>query len=358
MRWFEEWSKRTGWRHLAGVAMGMLLLALSGHVWAQATCTGNAESFTIQMPTQITVPRNAPVGTLLSGWMSSSANQNWFNCTVKSKSTVVDVARTVTLTKSAVTISDGGVTYAVLNTNVPGVGVAVGFRAYFNGTWFPVFDLGTPSQGFGQYDGYGNSYTNITIATGGQLLVRLVKTGPITPGTTSGRVFANGAVVTTPGNPYVVTYPLKSFSMTPTIVTVLACTTPDVTVSMGSYKSSAFTGKGSSTNPVSFNVALNNCPAGMTKIQYQFDASGGVTDMTNGVIALNGGASAATGIGLKLMNSSNTALKFGTQYLLSGYNGATGGTYTIPLKAAYYQTATSVTPGTANAIMTFTMTYQ
>ncbi|WP_233835465.1 fimbrial protein [Paraburkholderia sp. ZP32-5] len=34
------------------------------------------------------------------------------------------------------------------------------------------------------------------------------------------------------------------------------------------------------------------------------------------------------------------------------------GSYTVPLKAAYYQTAASVMPGTANAVMTFTMTYQ
>lgn len=356
MRWFEGRSTRTGWRRPVGVAMGMLLLALSGHVWAQATCTGNAENFTIQMPTQITVPRDTPVGTSLSGWMSSSMNQNWFNCVIKSLTKVTTVARTVTLTKSAVTISNGGVTYAVLNTNVPGVGVAVGFRAYIN-TWEPVFDLGTPVDGFGQYDGFGQTYGNATFTTGGQLSVMLVKTGPITPGTTSGGVFANGAVATTLNRPYVVQSALKTFSMTPTIVTVLACTTPNVTVSMGSYKSSAFTGVGSSTNPVSFNVALNSCPAGMNSIQYEFDAPGGVTDATNGVIALTGGTSAATGIGLKLMDSSNTALKFDTQYPLNSYNGTTGGMYTIPLKAAYYQTATSVTPGAANAVITFTMTY-
>ena len=81
------------------------------------------------------------------------------------------------------------------------------------------------------------------------------------------------------------------------------------------------------------------------------------TDATNGVIALASG-STATGIGLKLTDSSSAALKFNSLYQVSGYNAATGGSYTVPLTAAYYQTATSVTPGTANAVVTFTMTYQ
>jgi major type 1 subunit fimbrin (pilin) len=96
----------------------------------------------------------------------------------------------------------------------------------------------------------------------------------------------------------------------------------------------------------------------MTKIQYQFSTPGGVIETANGVIALVSSAFAAQGIGLKLMDSTSAALKFDTQYQLTGYNTATGGSYTIPLKAAYYQTGTTVRPGSANAILTFTMTYQ
>jgi major type 1 subunit fimbrin (pilin) len=32
--------------------------------------------------------------------------------------------------------------------------------------------------------------------------------------------------------------------------------------------------------------------------------------------------------------------------------------YSVPFKAAYYQTGASVKAGTANAVMTFTVTYQ
>ena len=51
-------------------------------------------------------------------------------------------------------------------------------------------------------------------------------------------------------------------------------------------------------------------------------------------------------------------LKYDTQYTLGSYVTSTGGSYTIPLTAAYYQTGTAVTAGTANGVLTFTMTYQ
>ena len=80
-------------------------------------------------------------------------------------------------------------------------------------------------------------------------------------------------------------------------------------------------------------------------------------DATNGVLALSSG-STATGIGLQLKDGSGNPLKYNTQYTLTRYSKTTGGSHTIPLTAAYYQTAASVTPGSANAVLTFTMTYQ
>ncbi|MGH8779749.1 fimbrial protein [Paraburkholderia sp.] len=348
---------------MASVAMSMILLMLSGHASAQATCTGTAQTFSIPMPEAITVPRDAVVGTMLGNWMSTPQVTRYYSCNSSNGAlTGTGFAALPSLSKSGVTLNSGGVTYTVFNTNVPGVGVAIGVRAYANACgWQTPRDLGligsNPSQP--PWDGSACGGQG-AITNGGQVSAVLVKTGPIASGIMSGGVLFQAAVTVGPagGGAAVVRtdIPYKSFRVSPTIVTVLACSTPNVTVSMGSYKASAFTGKGSSTNPVSFDVALDRCPAGMTKIQYGFDAPGGVTDTVNGVIALTG--STAAGIGLKLMDSSNAALKFDVQYQMSGYNAATGGSYTIPLKAAYYQTAASVTPGTANTVMTFTMTYQ
>ncbi|MBN3817322.1 type 1 fimbrial protein [Paraburkholderia sp. Se-20369] len=157
----------------------------------------------------------------------------------------------------------------------------------------------------------------------------------------------------------VATSPLVSFSLTPTNITVAACTTPNVTVNMGSVMQSAFKGIGSTggMTPIPVNVAVNACPIGLTSIQYQFTPVNAVLDSTNGVLALSSD-STATGIGLQLKDGSGNALKYNTKYTLTSYSSTTGGSYTIPLKANYYQTSASVTAGTANAVLTFTMTYQ
>jgi len=53
------------------------------------------------------------------------------------------------------------------------------------------------------------------------------------------------------------------------------------------------------------------------------------------------------------------ALTFGSPGTLTAYSKATGGSYSIPLKAAYYQTQSgAVTPGKANAALIVTMTYE
>ncbi|KWH26489.1 hypothetical protein WL99_22215 [Burkholderia cepacia] len=97
--------------------------------------------------------------------------------------------------------------------------------------------------------------------------------------------------------------------------------------------------------------------AGLDSIQYQFIPVNAVLDATNGVLALSSD-STATGIGLQLKDNSGKALTYNTQYTLASYDGSTGGSHTIPLTANYYQTSSSVTAGSANVVLTFTMTYQ
>lgn len=355
LEWRMRWS---GLRYLAGMATGVILLALFSRASAQSACQDiGPDAYAIKMPAAVTVPRDAAVGTVLGSWISTPQVTNYYAC-VSSPGSATGIEFVATdLKPSGKTTVNAGVTYTVFDTNVPGVGVAISVRPYINACgWQGPQNLDViESQASWACTGTG------AVLNGGAASAALVKTGPITGGTTSGSVLFQAAAVVQQrrGSALLAQSGLarKQFSLTPTTIVGLACSTPDVTVSMGSYKSAAFTGKGSSTRPVRFNVAVNSCPAGMTKILYEFDAPGGVIDTANGIIALTA-PSTATGIGLKLMDRSNAALKFDTQYQLSGYNAATGGSYKIPLKAAYYQTAAAVTAGTANAIMTFTMTYQ
>ncbi|KAF1057817.1 pilus assembly protein [Burkholderia gladioli] len=350
-------------------AMAVLMLGLGSRtaLAQSATCSGSAQTVPISMPASITVPRDAANGTILTSWVSTAATTNYYNCTVVPVGNTVRPAsgmafEPLSMTKAGLSVTGpNGAAYTVWNTNVPGVGIAIGVRLYVNGCgWQAWGDLGTPS-GFLPSPWKGSACNaNGSVTNGGQAQMALVKTGTITAGTVSGGVLFEGASVTAMdiNGPYTIaTSGRKSFSLSQTIINVAACTTPNVTVTMGSYKQSAFTGVGSTTPAVAFNVGVNACPAGLNSIQYQFIPVNAVLDTTNGVLALSSDSTAA-GIGLQLRDNSGKALKYNTQYTLTSYNGSTGGSYTIPLTANYYQTSASVAPGSANAVLTFTMTYQ
>jgi major type 1 subunit fimbrin (pilin) len=260
MRWFELLVRRAGLRRMSGAIVGMMLLALSGHTWAASSCSGSAQTISVPMPASVSVPRDAAVGTLLSGWISTAQTTNYYNCTVSASTSTGTLFEPLSLTKSGLTITNAGVNYTVFNTNVPGVGIAVGIRAYINGCgWQAQRDLGTTS--FTANPGWsgGACNQNGSFTNGGQASVILVKTGPVTAATTSGGVLFEAASYV---NPSVLPRMRKSFSLTSTAITALSCSTPDMTVPMGSYSAAKFTGMGSSSpTPVPVNVAINNCPA-------------------------------------------------------------------------------------------------
>jgi len=345
------------------LTLAMLMLGLGSRAaFAQsASCSGTAQTIPVSMPSPVTVPRDAVNGTLLTAWISTPATNNYYSCTVSGSGSTGMLFEPLSMTKSGMTVKGPtGVTYTVWNTNVPGVGIAIGIRSYVNGCqWQAWLDLGTPSTLFpSPWTGWVCN-SNGSVTNGGQAQMALVKTGAVTAGTmTGGVLFEGGSAQSTTGTYTVATASRKSFSLSSTIINVSACTTPNVTVDMGSHMQSEFTGIGSTTKQaVAVNVAVNACPIGLNSILYEFDPVNAVLDATNGVLALSSG-STATGIGLQLKDSSGNALKYNTKYTLTSYSSATGGSYTIPLTARYYQTAAKVTAGSANAVLTFTMTYQ
>ncbi|KVQ34602.1 pilus assembly protein [Burkholderia cepacia] len=351
-----------GLRHLLFWLFVLMLGLGSRAAYARASCTSIAETITVTMPASITVPRDAAVGTVLTAWVSTAATNNYFNCQRSGSGATGAGFEPLSMTAAGMTVTNpNGRTYTVWNTNVPGVGIAIGVRVYLNScNWQNFIDLGSrspifPSPWVGQVcSGDGNS-----LANGGQAEMALVKIGPITGGTVNGGVLFEAAAVVRQGSAsdYTMQPGRKSFSLTPIVIKQAACTTPNVTVSMGSHKQSAFTGVGSTTPAVAVNVGVNACPAGLNSIQYQFIPVNAVLDAANGVLALSSDSTAA-GIGLQLKDNNGKALAYNTQYALTGYNSSTGGSYTIPFTANYYQTSATVTPGTANAVLTFTLTYQ
>ncbi|KWO55214.1 pilus assembly protein [Burkholderia territorii] len=346
------------------LTLAVLMLGLGSRAaFAQsASCSpGTPSTVSVSMPASVTVPRDAPVGTVLGSLVYTANTTNYFSCTVTGSYASGTVFETLSMTKAGTTVPLNGKTYTVWNTNVPGVGVAIGVNPSVSTCGSRGWqDLGKPSGTFPSPWSGGVCTQNGSVTNGGQALLALVKTGPITAGTVSGLQF-EAASVTGPGSagPFTVaTSGHVLFSLTSTIINVAACTTPNVTVNMGSPMQSEFTGIGSTNRkPVAFNVAVNACPSGLNSIQYQFIPVNAVLDSTNGVLALSSN-STASGIGLQLKDGSGNALQYNTQYTLTSYSNSTGGSYTIPLTAAYYQTSATVKPGSANAVLTFTMMYQ
>jgi major type 1 subunit fimbrin (pilin) len=366
------------WRSLM-IVMLLVFAFASQAAHATTSCTpikvtgGDAGSTTVTLPS-ITAARDVPNGTVLGQWQKFNTGNLTFNCIVDSSSSANMVFQPVSLiTPSGIKIAEptNGTSVTVWNTNLAGVGIAVAVNASGGSCSTAYQDLA--SRNISGWTGTlcAGSGLGLNFRYAGLVEVALVKTGTIAAGTVNnlGTIFQAtvatnvGGVVkvgpptaisNTSGSTFLWQYLMGSAPA----VSVQACTTADVTVNLGSHQQSEFTGIGSVTkSPVGFNIAVNACPGGLTKIQYQFIPLNAVLDATNGVLALSS-SSTATGIGVQLKDGSGAALKYNTQYTLSGYNTTTGGSYTIPLTAAYYQTASSVTPGSANAVLTFTLTYQ
>lgn len=168
------------------------------------------------------------------------------------------------------------------------------------------------------------------------------------------------------------------------------CNTPDVPVPMGTYQLKEFKKIGSATGWKDFNIALKNCPAfhgtygesgstwvsqggknpagegyrGFPKdnnLQLRIDPTRPAINAQKGVLSLDpsgtGSTPAATGIGVQIADSVSEPLPLATVRNTDLYLRSSEGDYSIPLRARYLQTSSTVKPGPANASATFTIIY-
>ncbi len=143
------------------------------------------------------------------------------------------------------------------------------------------------------------------------------------------------------------------------------CQTPDVVVPMGNYKTTDFTGVGSTSQWVDFNIELDNCPGNYPGY---FQAKNQMSLLVNPVygnptpdsFSLKSGTGSATGIDMQVRKQNDTSLvTMGTGFdPLGPVTGNTGVTQLrIPLQARYIQSGGRVTPGVAESALTFTINY-
>jgi major type 1 subunit fimbrin (pilin) len=341
----------------------LLSLAMSTAAWATSSCKANYSAFSLSFAPAIAVARDVPNGSLLSAWVQTSRLTNYFSCTVTAQTATgmgIDPTGIVASTATTYKVSYNGSSVSVYPTNVPGIGIAMGGYAYANGCGWTAGFLDLPRLG-SQCNANGN------VTNGGQLVAALVKIGDVTPGTISGAI-AQATSWEGPQNPpagYNYGAGVITFSMTPVAITVLTCQTPDVSVQMGTFKTTDFPNIGSvSPNPAGFTIQFLNCPAGAAvsgtqagaihSVQYRIDPTSGT--LATNVAALSGSPS-ATGVGIQLFASSGSVFPLATLQTLSGYNSTSGGSYSVAMMARYYRTGT-ITAGPANTTMTLTVSYQ
>lgn len=260
----------------------------------------------------------------------------------------------------------------VYQTGVPGIGVAL----WFSGTPFPS-SLNSTNCG----NGTANCIVSIQAPLAFDL--SLIKIGDVSPGTIQGASLPTMAQSRISSNS--VEVQRVNFSGSINIVS-RTCSTPDVSVPMGTYRLNEFSGKNSFTPWKDFSIALNNCPAfhgyyqgtgprwlsdGSSNnldsrknnvLQVRLDPTRAAITPNLGIMSLNPSAPgedpAATGVGLQVADSHGTPLPLAT-LRASGITprAVEGASYTIPLKARYIQTEDSLTAGPANATATFTINY-
>lgn len=216
-------------------------------------------------------------------------------------------------------------------TGIPGVGVKI--SDFYNPARLVPF-----STSLGP-----NALTNWLAE---RVRLTFVKTGPIIAGSMGKKVYANyylnGTIFAS------VTVPSIRIFQKSCLVDV---NTRHQTVILGNHNRSDFNGPGSSapSSEHNFSVVMN-CQKDNIPVLVSFDpvgSSGG-----NGMITLDAGNDTASGIVVEVLDSSRTPIIFGQTTL---YHSLSEALIEIPLIARYKQVGI-ITPGSANAAMTFTIT--
>jgi len=226
----------------------------------------------------------------------------------------------------------------VYNTNLNGIGVRFSSGNYFE----------NPTNTF--------SYTaqaSYVEWWGGK--IELIVTGPVASGSLTPGVLG---VVMLQDSDGVYRDGLTTTLLDGTI-NVLACsiTTPQLTFPIGDISAATF-GSTVGTTPAGAqntqNLGLNCDPGANVNISLSGIQNPDVA--TTSVLALTGQGNTGTakGVGVQLLYN-GTPITLNTRLPL---NVATGGQQAFPLTARYYQTQTTVEPGTANASATLNLTYQ
>lgn len=372
------------------IAGGLLALTVSlFSVQAQALNCGFDKTFTDTVSIPVigigiaTAGEDVPVGKVLYRQaFNASSRVTSFDCTVETSDlngapyAMNTYTRTeVVSTPSGQPLKDG--VNDVFPTNIPGIGavitiINVGINSSFPATWENTTSIGygTTTQGLGQF------------ARGE---IQFIKTGPIAPGIQQiqGAALPTFRVVSGSNSPFVMSNVFINLNFTgTTTVHTKTCqlATSDIQVDLGSHELAGFNSPGKATEWKNFDIVLQGCPPFYGYGNYSlnelsgkltgsstdnvvsivFRSTSGVVEGNSSLAKLDEGAGAATGVGIELSRrdiSGSIPMDGSGSFNLPNLPKEDNTTYTLPLKARYVQTDTTVTPGPANGSVVFTITY-
>lgn len=332
----------------AGALAGLLLMVFSAAALAKVTCSTSG-TITLSMPASITAPRDASLGTPLTPWVTSAATRIQTGCTANdTSSTYLQAFGDLPLSGKSVMID--GLQYPIFTTSLRGVGLILGAKDV-NGAWVAL--TAQPTDLIKGWSTFWDANAQ----------VRLVSTGePIASGTLSAMTVGE-IWVREKSTSYASSSAL--IKITPTSATAQTCSVSsgsvNVPVDLGTVSSRSFTGPvGTTVGNASFDIRLD-CPSGANVYMMLTDANN--LGNTSDTLTLSPSAGQATGVGIQVRRS-GMPVSFGPASSLPGtpnqlsLGTAIGGVMAIPFTANYIKTAITVTPGNANAVATYTLSYQ
>lgn len=331
------------------ISTSLIVLGLFSHASFAWYCTTVSSSTTVSAQS-ITISRELPVGAVI-GTQIITPTINAFSCFNSDQGSISNQTFGIKATGTFDSMLNGRRVYS---TNVAGIGYTIsGTTTKCAGGSVTVTGSNTIQGNVNTAKLCENPTGMISPALHGFVRITFYKTaaetgsGVITARTVGSFVLLNNSVLWQS--------PEAAVNINAFTVTTPACklTTTSIPVDMKDVDKNAFNGKGSTpgdahTRP--FNLPMA-CNAG-TKVSIKME--GDIYDASKGVINTIGGNNTATGVGIQLLYN-NQPITLGSEVLVG--TSFAGGGFTVPLKARYYQTADRITTGTANGVLSFTLTY-
>lgn len=368
----------------------VLSMVVSQPLYATAwgtDCSYDTKTFNVSIPAgkTVTIDPNAPVGTVFfEHYVAPQSGQN-FKCqsagafTLQGGYIYGEGGQTVAMNGGDLS-SQTGATYPVYKTNVPGIGLVVRYSNNALPYWF------SPSSYSHNLVDYTNSLTqqfDIDIVKYGDIPIgarTVIIDSTVLPSINSISRVSNSSDTTRLPNGDVV---MSRFVLSPSTFNIVSgtCDTPDVAVNMGTRvlgEASNREGGKFATPWVDASIRLINCPVfygtgerGTSKDIVRNNiltvtlTPGNATTSSQGIMPVDTGGSAASGVGIQLAWGTPASPQLVDFSAGKGFQNYTmspsqGPTYTIPLVARYMQTASTINnikAGNANGKITYLIDY-